>query len=72
MAMTHTYKLKMGDNTFEGEVELSNAGVVAFTETNRIKLSDRLEGIVKNIFEEISQAYGNVSEFEEFEITQKK
>lgn len=48
---THKYKLKIGEHTFKGECEYSNAGLVAFEETSTEKMSERHYKAVRSILD---------------------
>ena len=44
---THDYKFKLGDYTFEGEVEISNAGIVAYTEPTNPTMPQKTKDALK-------------------------
>ena len=71
MANTHDYKLEIGDNTFIGEVEINNAGVVGYTQPDNPQMSGRIKKAVENILDLLAVLPSESADLKKFELTVK-
>ena len=51
MAYTHEYKLEVGEYTFKGDVEITNAGIVAYTEDDDPAMPQKTKDAVKRVLD---------------------
>ena len=71
MAYTHNYELKVNGYTFEGEVEVSNAGIVAYTEPSDPAMPQKTRDCVKKILDILGSLPTTYTNLEKFELVIK-
>ena len=49
MAYTHKYKFEVGDYTFKGDIEYSNAGLVAYEEDSNPAMPKKVADALKQV-----------------------
>ncbi len=69
--MTHDYELVIGDNTFSGEVEINNAGVMSYTQPDNPQMSRRIRDAVERVFDLLAVLPAESSDLKKFELTIK-
>ena len=69
---THDYELKVGDHTFEGEVEISDAGIVAYTESGSPVMPKKTDDVLKNVLDILGTLPATYSDLKKFELTVKE
>lgn len=68
MNTTHTYKFTINDITFKGDIEINDAGLVAFKETSNEKMSEKYRNAIRRVLDELSVLPTSASELTQFKL----
>lgn len=72
MAYTHEFKLQIGENTFKGDCEYSNAGLVSFKETSNNLMSQKVLDAVRLILDTLGPLPDSYTDFTLFKVSPKE
>jgi hypothetical protein len=67
--MTHEFKLKVGEYTFKGECEYTDAGLIAWKETGEDLMPDNVASAVRTILELLAPLPEKYTDFELFKVS---
>ena len=70
MASTHTFELKVGNYTFEGECEYTDAGLLSWKETGENNMPENVEKSVQVILELLGPLPEKYTDLKSFELKQ--
>jgi len=71
MAYTHDFRFKLGDYTFQGEVEINNAGVVAFKEDGGELMPQKTLDAVRKVLDLLGPLPAEFSDLKDFRLKLK-
>lgn len=69
---THEYKLEIGDTTFKGDLEVTNAGLVAIKETSNDLMSERIRDTINSVLSKLCVLPASYNELKSFKLSIKE